>query len=185
MTSDVTLLSPPVSCTRRRTSHSSARVVVRAVSCAASLEAVEDQIEAERELELVVARAEHAVVADRRRQLGDRAGTGRPSAGEDGVVLRAGAGRGRVLEQVLVEAEDAAAQDMDGVVGQRRPRSRRRGAWRGPTRCRRASSRRPAARSSITRGAHGWRSMTCRAAMICWRRAASSHRPGRVARSPR
>ena len=81
-------------------------------------EAVEDEVEGERELQVVVAATEPTVMTDRHGHLGHvRMGLGeaRRHRGRSGQVRTLGR---LVLEQVLAEPEDPAAQDVQGVVGQ-------------------------------------------------------------------
>ena len=99
------------------------------------LEPVEDQVETERELDVVVAGAERAAVAGRRRERRDRGNGGHRPARRRRLGRRR---RRRVIEQVLAEPEDPAAQDVQRVVGelQREPAAR---GSPGSSRCGRES----------------------------------------------
>ena len=90
--------------------------LARSVAGANALQSVEGEVETERELDVVVARAEDALVAGRHRQLDDPREAGqRPDHGR---LVRWGIGRPGLLEQVLGEPEDPAAQHVEGVVGE-------------------------------------------------------------------
>ena len=115
-------------------------------------------------------------MADRLGQLGDPREA--PASAREDPAAASGEGRpARVLEQVLVEPEDPAAQDVERVVGQldREPAI----AHRREDRLDVGEEAGPAVpRSSRTRRAQGWRSITRRAAIACSRRAGFQSSPG-------
>ena len=82
----------------------------------AAFEAVEDEVEPERELVVVVAAPEAALVAGRH---GDRRDVRVALASwAANAAAVSGSGTPEIVEEVLVEAEDAAAEDVHRVMGQ-------------------------------------------------------------------
>src|SRR5690349_13511322 len=78
------------------------------------VEAVEDEVERELELEVVVAFAEGTVVGDGEGHLRDVGEGGAEFAGDGGG--RLGVDVGGVVEKLLGEPEQAAAEDVQGVM---------------------------------------------------------------------